>query len=198
MVCDGHAYCHLTYTGDELLSYKPKSVQLLNPLPVTTVNHIRSLGIKRRFRGRRGRGLLRHVQRTDRYKSDHRKGANLSNLATLKKDEFRQVSSSSIKIGFVNPTSLRNKTCEYLFHITESDYDVCFVNETWIQPHDLNVLAKLKTGEYDFIGNPPPTGRPGDGLGISFKRSLKVLLKETQYVSSFESANDTLYLVTAY
>ena len=44
VVCDGHAHCHVTYTGDEHLSYKPKSVQLLNPLPVITVNHIKEPG----------------------------------------------------------------------------------------------------------------------------------------------------------
>ena len=67
VVCDGHTHCRTFYRKDELLQYKPTMNQLPHILPKSTLDHIKSLGIKRWFRGRRGCGLKRRILHTTHY-----------------------------------------------------------------------------------------------------------------------------------
>ena len=89
----------------------------------------------------------------------------------------------------VNTCSIRNKTDEFLHHNIESNYDVCFVTETWLQddnPIDKPITEALQTNSHSFINCPRSATTRGGGLGVFYKKSLKVEVLNHHIHSTFE------------
>ena len=92
-----------------------------------------------------------------------------------------------VKLAMVNACSLRNKYLDFMDFVSESDYDLCFVTETWLKPKDRNIIAALKGEMFDFISS-HRKGRTGGGIGLIFKRNYKVVMANTIELRSFELA----------
>ena len=127
--------------------------------------------------------------RTSRRPYDTNRGSHPSLLRALPKSSTLHHSNNELHLAFVNTCSIRNKTDDFIIHNIDSGFDVCFVTETWLQkdnPTDNPTIAALNTDSHTFISCPRANNNRGGGLGIFFKKSLKVQVMDHQILSTFE------------
>ena len=58
--------------------------------------------------------------------------------------------------------------------MTEHDFDILFITETWLSSLDSPHIAALNTPPYCFIHNPHYYPHPGGGTGLLYKYSLTI------------------------
>jgi hypothetical protein len=164
--------CVQAYSRDFLITLKPESSNI-NTLTVNECNNIRELGIKRRYRGNRGK---LSAQRRAHFKAglrDNNCGAHAELLRPLCKETISYNNDRYLIIGTVNARSIRNKTTEYLTHVFDEKYDICTITETWLQDEDSVVIADLNSLDYNFKGH-NRSGRIGGGVGILCKKQFQI------------------------
>ena len=127
--------------------------------------------------------------KTSRRPFDTNHGSHPSLLRSLPKSTILYHNNTDLHLAFVNTCSIRNKTNDFIKHNIDSDYDACFVTETWLQdnnPSDNATIAALNTDSHTFISCPRTNSNRGGGIGIFHKKSLKVHVISHQILSTFE------------
>ena len=105
-----------------------------------TLERIKELGLKRKFRASRGG---RNKVRT--WSSN--KGVHQHLLQTLPKCNITKWNDTPIRMLLINIQSIKSKTDALLHHITINDIDICFITETWIQTdQNLQILDASISG----------------------------------------------------
>ena len=105
-----------------------------NRLDDKTIERIKELGLKRRFRGSRG-----GRNKTRAWSSNMRVHQHL--LQTLPKCDITKWNDTPIRRLLINMQSMKGKIDTLLHHITLNDIDICLITETWIKTdHDLQIL----------------------------------------------------------
>ena len=123
---------------------------------------ISELGIKHRFRGRRGRGICK-AQLVKNW--DNSLGIHNKVLRTLQRVDNEKVKwEQCVKMGLANVRSVKKKTEEIIHNIVEEELDLSFICETWIDNDDSVTKAKLKTELLSFKVNKQKSGK-GGGVG---------------------------------
>jgi hypothetical protein len=85
--------------------------------------------------------------------------------------------------------SIRNKTDDFIHHVTAANYDLCCISETWLRsddPYDDAVIAQLKISGYDFKHSPRHQRNRGGGLAIFHKDEIKVCVLHEKNYTTFE------------
>ena len=88
----------------------------------------------------------------------------------------------------VNLQSIRNKTTEFAEFVTEHNYDITALTETWLKTDDRAILNDAIPDGYKFL-HVPREGRNGGGVGLLHKSNLLVKVDSNPSTSftSFES-----------
>ena len=168
----------------------------LDPLPYETMNRKRIYRKPYQRGCRGGRNKIRYIHtkisswaeypaKLNRRHCDVNSGVHHDLLVNIPKGDYAFSDKQFLKLAVVNTCSLRNKYVDFLQHCSEQCYDVCFVNETWLKPADKKVISGLKQDGFNFI-NVPRKLRTGGGIGVLFKKSLKVKILDSSELSSFE------------
>jgi exonuclease III len=95
------------------------------------------------------------------------RGVNINNLKILNKG--RQ---DYLTIGCVNARSLRNKTCDFFDNITDDNYDICMITETWLDNSDGVLQVEATPSGYCFQ-HLPRKGRTGGGVGLICTQNMR-------------------------
>jgi exonuclease III len=96
-------------------------------------------------------------------------------------------SGDTIRIGFLNARSVKNKTTIINDHVTEKDLDVLALNETWLAAEDGLASAGITPPGYCLHQVPRKHGRSGyGGIAVLCKRSLDVKITVPEQCKSFE------------
>ena len=117
-------------------------------------------------------------------------GAHPHLLRSLPKTDIQHQNPHRLHLAMVNACSIRNKTDDFINHNIEADYDACFVTETWLQednPNDMATTSALNTDTHSFISCPRKSANRGGGIGIFFKKTLKIDIVNHQVSSTFEN-----------
>ena len=148
-------------------------------------NFIAELGIKRRFRGHRGKKA--RINRTLDWKAkwSYNKQVHHHLLKSLPRETTYDRNSKS-KFGVVNTRSIRNKSSEFLHYCIMEDLDFCAVTETWLTNEDALIINDLQSTTHSCFSIERKGGR-GGGLGLLVKNNIKVKLGSADQYSSFES-----------
>ena len=110
-------------------------------------------------------------------------------LKSFHKSNIFQQSPIGLTLATVNTCSIRNKTDDFINHVIESDYDACFITETWLQDHntiDNAIQSTLNTETHNFISCPRTSTTRGGGIGIFYKKNLKINIIQQHIYSTFE------------
>ena len=91
-----------------------------------TIERIKELGLKRKFRGSRG-------GRNKPRPWSSNKGFHQHLLRTLPKCDITKWNDTPIKMLLINIQSMKGKIDALLHHITLNDIDICLITETWIK-----------------------------------------------------------------
>ena len=95
-------------------------------------------------------------------------------------------------VSSLNPCSVKNKTGSLCDYITDHDFDVLALCETWLGTiSDKKCIADLVLNGYSIKSVPRKTVSVGGGVALIYRSSLKVkLVKQTSFsaVSHFEYA----------
>ena len=155
-----------------------------------TCKWISDLGIKCRFRGRRGR----HICKPQPVRNwDNNSGIHNEVLRTLQKVGNEKLKwEQCVKIGLANVRSARKNTEEIMNNIVEEELDLSFMCETWIDNEDSVTKVKLKTELLSFKGNKQKSGK-GGGVGLIYRKGYDVDVLELGELASFEYC---LYKIT--
>ena len=127
---------------------------------------------------------------TSKRQYDVNQGVHLHLLRSLPKLDVSLQSPQHLHMAMVNTCSIRNKADDFINHNIDSDYDACFVTETWLQhenPIDNATISALNTDTHSFISCPRNSNNRGGGIGVFFKKTLKVDIVKHQNFSTFES-----------
>ena len=110
------------YSTTDLMALKPRNNMLT--LPSSTRNWISELGIKRRFRGHRGKAAReRRVNNWNNMK-DYNHGVHQDSLHVIP-TEITYDNNQQCKFALVNTGSIRNKIDEFLHYVITEDLDFC-------------------------------------------------------------------------
>ena len=124
-----------------------------------------------------------------RRKYDLNRGVHHNLLKSLQKSNIAHHQPAGLHCAMVNTCSIRNKADDFINHSTDADYDLCFITETWLQdnnPIDDAICKALNTDTHDFISCPRSSKNRGGGIGIFYKKNLKVKLLQHHIHSTFE------------
>ena len=127
--------------------------------------------------------------KTTRREYDINRGVHRNLLRSLQKSSIVHHQPAGLHCAMVNTCSIRNKADDFINHVTDADYDICFISETWLQkdnPIDNAICNTLNTDTHDFISCPRPTKNRGGGIGVYYKKNLKVKLLQHHIHSTFE------------
>ena len=103
-------------------------------LDVKTLERIKELGLKRKFRGSRGGRNKARAWSSN-------KGVHQHFLQTLPKCNITKWNHNPIRMLLINIQSTKSKTDALLHHINLNDIHICFITETWIHTdQDLQIL----------------------------------------------------------
>ena len=92
---------------------------------------------------------------------------------------------SFLTIGCVNVRSIRNKASDFVTSVTDENYDICMVTETWLKEDDSAKRIECTLPGFDFL-DVPRIDRNGGGTGLLAKSRLKARLVHSSCKSSFE------------
>ena len=93
-----------------------------------------------------------------------------------------------LNFTLLNARSVKNKASEIAELITDSDYDICAITETWLTSGEKDNIVRddLTPSGYALI-DVPRTKTRGGGVGIVYKSSLKVKKQKVTGLMSFEA-----------
>ena len=117
----------------------------------------------------------------------------MANLCGLERsyDQTLFRTSINVTITFSNIHSVRNKENELLEYLTDNNFDVCILTETWLKDTIEHVAwvncSSLNTNSYRMITSNRPN-RPGAGLAVVYTSYLSVKTLEQGVNKSFEYA----------
>ena len=118
-----------------------------------------------------------------------RNGVHQNNLKSPDKTNLIFKVPKPMKFAMVNTCSIRNKTEDFLHHVSLYDYDACAVCETWLReedPADQSIISQLKEANYDFVHSPRHDIHRGGGIGLVFKSNIDVKVLRNNCYSTFE------------
>ena len=95
-------------------------------------------------------------------------------------------SKQCLNVCHLNSRSVRNKVLSLKDYTVDRDIDLFALTETWLEPGDNDgvLFEELTPTGYKFLHNPRSSGR-GGGVGLLFKRTLRIKQEETVNVKSF-------------
>ena len=173
----------------KFIKYTKEQVNRLSPrftmqgIDKNTCKWISELGIKCRFRGRRGRCICKPWPVKN---WDNNSGIHNEVLRTLQRVDNEKLKwEQCVKIGLANVRSAKKKTEEIIHNIMEEELDLSFICETWIDNEDSVTKAKLKTELLSFKGNKQRSGK-GGGIGLIYRKGYDVDVLELGEMASFE------------
>ena len=147
-----------------------------------TLQRMKELGLKRRFRGCRGgrkkartwysnKGIYPHV------------------LWPLPKCKRTKWNHTLVRMLLINIQCIKSKLDALLHHITLNDINICFITENWINiDFDLQLIEAKTTGLQYKIINKHRENQPGGGIVCIYKRHLDTeTCTEGDTYTSFES-----------
>ncbi|KAK7497763.1 hypothetical protein BaRGS_00010897 [Batillaria attramentaria] len=86
----------------------------------------------------------------------------------------RSVPTTTIKVGMLNVQSVSPQTVDVYDCVTDHQFDLFFMTETWLKEKgDEVAITELTPPGYTFLHVPRTTGR-GGGIGVLFRSHLKV------------------------
>ena len=91
-----------------------------------TIERIKELGLRRKFRGNRGGRIKARAWSSN-------KGVHQHLLWTLPKCDITKWNDTPIRMSLINIQSMKGKIDSLLHHITLNDIDICLIMETWIK-----------------------------------------------------------------
>ena len=147
-----------------------------------TIERIKELGQKRKFRGSRG-----GRNKTRAWSSN--KGVHQHLLQTLPKCGTTKWNDTPIRMLLINIHSMKGKIDTLLHHITLNDIDIYLIIEIWIQTdHYLQILDANISGLGYKIINKCRENKPGGGIACIYKGHFDIRMhtKDNTYIS-FES-----------
>ena len=102
-------------------------------------------------------------------------------------------SRSFLKFAHINVQSCRNKTVQIHEFITDNEFDVLFMTETWLYDQgDEAYTTDMTPDGYQFHSF-PRCGRRGGGIALVSKCSLKSISVKRLNYQSFEAVEDKLF-----
>ena len=102
-------------------------------------------------------------------------------------------SRSFLKFAHINVQSCRNKTVQIQEFITDNEFDVLFMTETWLYDQGDEVYITDMTPDGYQIYSFPRCGRRGGGIALVSKSSLKsISVKQLNY-QNFEAVEAKLF-----
>jgi hypothetical protein len=148
-------------------------------------NGIKKTPLLQPYRRSRGRGkLIKHIKSivVSKTTMDYympKTGSNLSNLIEIKFDKLEQIS-EKYKTMLVNTRSVNNKYLSLQSLITELDFDICGLTETWLPADDPEMANLIPPNGYCISSNPRKCGR-GGGVATIWKKDLCIKPTSTKY-----------------
>ena len=144
-----------------------------------TIERIKELGLKRKFRGSRGGRNKARAWSSN-------KGVHQHLLQTLPKYDITKWNDTTIRMLLINIQSMKSKIDALLHHITLNDIDICLITETWIQTdEDLQILDANISGLGYKVINKCRENKPGGGIACTYKGHLdfRIYMKDNTYTS---------------
>ena len=190
----------VSYSRSKLfdLRNKAKSPNSTHCLPPDILTHIQNLGIlaekphhRRTHRGKKaGCRRAKYIpvcaeQRHDPFlQAEMDRYSNPNNFA-----QFPSSSQNNIKAALWNARSTRNKTLSVYDFVLENNIDILFVTETWLCEDDPVIIGELTPPSYSFLNIPRTQTDLYGGIGILYRSSLKLSIKQTDIKTiTFEHA----------
>ena len=103
--------------------------------------------------------------------------------------QFPSSSQNNIKAALWNARSTRNKTLSVYDFVLENNIDILFVTETWLCEDDPVIIGELTPPSYSFLNIPRTQTDLYGGIGILYRSSLKLSIKQTDMKTiTFEHA----------
>ena len=119
------------------------------------------------------------------------RGMNVDNLKVVPNLSNSFVE-SNCNVCLWNAHSVRNKTICIAEYVHEHDFDIMFITETWLNPQDDVIIGELTPRGSSFINSPRNTSTRGGGIGVLYKSTLKLMMKNSVLsFSTFEWAHIT-------
>ena len=111
-----------------------------------------------------------------------------NNLIYITPDYYAPLFSTMAQACLLNCQSLRNKADVIRDYVTEYDFDVVLLTETWLSTDDVEntrVIGDLSPPGYSFLHRPRPSR--GGGCGFLYKTQYKAQREQHYQAASFES-----------
>jgi hypothetical protein len=86
----------------------------------------------------------------------------------------------------INARSICNKTTVIKAYIVEDDSDMAALTETWLKEDDNVTLGDIRPKGYKFIHEDRKTGQRGGGVGLLYKKLMKIKEQKISHFNSFE------------
>ena len=144
-----------------------------------TIERIKELGLKRKFRGSRGGRNKARAWSSNKEVFQHL-------LQTLPKCDITKWKDTPIRMLLINIQSIKSKIDALLHHITLNDIDICLITETWIQTdQDLQILNANISGLGYKVTDKCRENQPGGGIACIYKGYLdsRIYTKDNAYTS---------------
>ncbi|GFR92601.1 ATP-dependent DNA helicase [Elysia marginata] len=97
----------------------------------------------------------------------------------------RKKRTDSIKVGLINARSVCNKAALIFDYLTENDFDIFLITETWVQNNDEPILAQVVPEGYDYLVQ-CLHGNSGGDIMVVFKDNFNMKKAEAIQCKSFE------------
>ena len=144
-----------------------------------TIERIKELGLKGKFRGSRGGRNKARAWSSN-------KGVHQHLLQTLPKCDITKWNDTPIRMLLMNIQSMKSKIDALLHHITLNDIDICLITETWIETdQDLQILDANISGLGHKVIDKSRENKPGGGISCIYKGHLdfRIYTKDNTYTS---------------
>ena len=147
-----------------------------------TIERIKELELKRKFRGIRGGRNKARVWSSN-------KGVHQHLLQILPKCDITKWNDTPIRMLLINIQSMKSKIDALLHHIILNDIDICLITETWIQTdQDLQILDANISGLGYKIIDKCRENKPEGGIACIYKGHLDIrMYTKDNTNTSFES-----------
>ena len=133
------------------------------------------------------------LAQSGRYSTHHiprKSGVNNNNLIHINLQQtVPKQTPNLISLNVINAQSIcgpSGKTEDFIYHVTQSQADICVVTETFLTEHNNVTWAALHPSGYVFQDQPRPNGATRGGIGIFYCDSFQICKLSHQERRSFE------------